>query len=82
MSDQPHDSERDEGRPVGEWSGVVIAFDAHVGLGSIRTDEGQDVMFHCAEILDGTRMIEVGRRVRYRLGHKFDRPEAFDIASI
>lgn len=62
--------------------GVVVAFDAHVGLGRIRADAGDEVMFHCAEIVDGTRSIDVGRNVRFRRGTKFDRPEAFDISPV
>lgn len=62
--------------------GVVVAFDAHVGLGRIRADDGDEVMFHCAEIADGSRSIDVGRNVRFRRGEKFDRPEAFDISPV
>lgn len=60
--------------------GEVIAFDAHVGLGRIRSEAGDEMMFHCAEIADGSRSIEVGRKVRFRRGQKFNRPEAFDIS--
>lgn len=62
--------------------GVVVAFDPHVGLGRLRAEAGEEMMFHCAEITDGSRSIEVGRTVRFRRGRKFDRPEAFEISPV
>ena len=61
-------------------TGVVVDFDDHVGLGRVRTDSGDEILFHCAEISDGSRTIPVGRRVRFSVRHKFSRPEAFSIA--
>ena len=58
---------------------TVTEFDAHVGLGRLRTDDGHDVMFHCAEIADGSRLIEVGAPVDCEIREKFGRPEAFAI---
>jgi len=60
---------------------TVTEFDAHVGLGRLRTDDGRDVMFHCAEIADGSRVIEIGSPVECEIREKFGRPEAFAICS-
>jgi cold shock CspA family protein len=59
---------------------VVSAFDAHVGLGQVRTDDGAEVLFHCAEIADGSRSIDVGTAVTCEIREKFGRPEAFAIS--
>lgn len=47
--------------------GVVSAFDAAVGLGQIAGDGEDMVGFHCVAIADGSRTIEVGTAVAYRL---------------
>lgn len=47
--------------------GVVTAFDVAVGLGQIA-GEGEDMVgFHCVAVADGSRTIEVGTTVTYRL---------------
>ena len=56
--------------------GIVAAFDAHVGLGDITMTDGTVVMFHCAEIADGSRKIEVGSEVECDIVMKFSRAEA------
>jgi hypothetical protein len=56
--------------------GTVTAFDAHVGLGDITMTDGSVVMFHCAEIADGSRKIEVGTEVECDVVMKFSRAEA------
>ena len=48
--------------------GVVVRFDEYMGIGSIELSDGGQVEFHCVEIVDGTRTIEVGRRVNCSLG--------------
>lgn len=60
---------------------VVVAFDAHVGLGRVRTEDGAEVLFHCAEIADGSRSIEVGAAVTCEIREKFGRPEAFSVSA-
>ena len=62
-------------------SATVIAFDAHVGLGTVRLADGSEVPFHCAEIADGSRRIEVGARVSCSVRAKFGRREAFSLTS-
>jgi len=62
-------------------SGTVTSFDAHVGIGHITTSDGAIVMFHCAEIADGSRAIDVGASVNFELLTKFTRNEASAIRS-
>lgn len=61
--------------------GVVVAFDDHVGLGTIHA-AGESFRFHCAEIADGSRSITVGAEVEFEPRLKFGRPEAFAVATI
>jgi len=51
--------------------GVVTAFDDHKGYGTVTTDDGRDLFFHCTRIADGTRAIDVGQRVAFTVvpGH-------------
>ena len=56
--------------------GTVTAFDVHVGLGDITMIDGSVVMFHCAEIADGSRQIDVGSDVECDIVMKFSRAEA------
>ncbi|MDA8271852.1 MAG: cold shock domain-containing protein [Actinomycetota bacterium] len=48
-------------------SGVVKEFDESVGLGVITSSDGKDLPFHCTMISDGTRTIEIGRPVCFRV---------------
>ena len=57
-------------------TGKVIAFDEHVGLGEVESDDGQVYLFHCVEIADGSRTIEVGAGVEFELMLKLGRFEA------
>ena len=56
--------------------GTVTAFDVHVGLGDITMTDGTVVMFHCAEIADGSRKIDIGSEVECDIVMKFSRAEA------
>jgi cold shock CspA family protein len=56
--------------------GTVTAFDAHVGLGDITMTDGTVVIFHCAEIADGSRKINIGSEVECDIVMKFSRAEA------
>jgi cold shock CspA family protein len=56
--------------------GRVVDFDEHVGLGHVVADDGTEYLFHCVEIADGTRTIEVGTAVEFELMRKFERDEA------
>jgi CspA family cold shock protein len=57
-------------------AGTVIAFDEDVGLGEVRGDDGEVYLFHCVEIADGSRTVEVGAAVQFELMSKFGRFEA------
>jgi len=48
--------------------GTVAAFDEHKGWGSVRTDEGRELFFHCTQIADGTRSVAVGAEVDFEMG--------------
>jgi cold shock CspA family protein len=56
--------------------GTVIEFDEYVGLGEVEDADGRRFLFHCVEIADGTRAIEVGTEVDFELRVKFGRDEA------
>ena len=45
--------------------GTVAEFDPHVGLGTVRASDGRELLFHCTQLLDGTRTIDVGTLVRF-----------------
>jgi cold shock CspA family protein len=48
-------------------SGVVEEFDEQRGLGTILADDGDVLPFHCTAIADGSRSVEPGRRVQFRV---------------
>ena len=48
-------------------SGVVDEFDERRGLGTIIADDGAVLPFHCTAIADGSRTVEAGRRVQFRV---------------
>ena len=56
--------------------GTVVEFVSRVGLGRVRSDDGAEYLFHCAEIADGSRDIAIGARVRFDIVVKFGREEA------
>lgn len=56
--------------------GVVNAFDHHEGLGWIVGEDGERYLFHCAELVDGTRDVAVGARVRFEPAVRFGHREA------
>jgi cold shock CspA family protein len=45
--------------------GTVTAFDAAAGLGEVTGKDGRRYPFHCVEIADGTRAIDVDTRVEF-----------------
>jgi cold shock CspA family protein len=59
--------------------GTVTAFDEEAGLGVITGADGALHPFHCIEIADGSRRIEVGAAVDFALLAKFGRWEAASI---
>lgn len=58
--------------------GVVVSFDPASGLGRVEVN-GRALEFHCVEIADGTREIEVGAAVQFRALRKFGQVEASEI---
>ncbi|MEQ1700507.1 MAG: hypothetical protein ABMA25_10365 [Ilumatobacteraceae bacterium] len=56
--------------------GMVVAFDAAIGLGEVERTDGERFPFHCIEIADGTRTIDVGAAVTFQLLCKLGRYEA------
>lgn len=57
-------------------TGWVSSFDDHRGLGEVRSDNGDTFPFHCVEIANGTRTIEVGAAVTFALAPRLGRDEA------
>jgi CspA family cold shock protein len=61
-------------------SGVVTEFDEHVGLGVITDGAGTEYPFHCVEIADGSRTIDIGADVEFDLLPKLGWVEAAKVA--
>jgi CspA family cold shock protein len=51
----------------GRRAGTVREFDERRGLGTIVAADGAGYPFHCTQIADGTRRIDVGTPVRFSL---------------
>lgn len=62
-------------------NGAVASFNSHRGLGYIAVD-GDQYLFHCAEIVDGTREIEVGAQVSFVVADRFGNLEASEIIKL
>jgi len=45
--------------------GKVESFDYDAGLGELRGEDGRLYPFHCTEIADGSRRIDVGAQVDF-----------------
>jgi cold shock CspA family protein len=57
-----------------------VAFDDPRGLGVVRADDDVDYPFHCTAITDGTRTIELGTAVAFRVRPgRLGRWEATDV---
>jgi cold shock CspA family protein len=48
-----------------ELTGTVRTFDAVRGYGTVESDDGRSWFFHCTQIADRTRAINVGARVSF-----------------
>jgi cold shock CspA family protein len=60
--------------------GVIASFDDHVGLGEVVGDDGTVHPFHCTAIGDGSRTIDDGTPVSFRLAPgRSGRWEAFEL---
>lgn len=60
-------------------AGTVVAFDAAVGLGEVQRSDGRRFPFHCIELADGSRAIDVATEVTFVLLCKLGRYEAAGI---
>jgi len=62
---------RARGGPRAPGLGLVAEFDEERGLGWVQGDDGRRYRFHCTALSDGTRHVEVGRRVVFAVvpGH-------------
>jgi CspA family cold shock protein len=67
---------------VGTIAGEVVAFDAHAGLGYVRSEAGETYLLHCIEITDGSRDIPVGQRVEFSTVVRFGKSEAAQIVKL
>jgi len=66
--------------PLGMRTGVVLSFDDPRGLGIAIDHEGVEYPFHCANIADGSRRIEIGAAVTWRvIPGRLGRWEAADL---
>ncbi len=63
--------------------GTVTEFDDPRGLGVVTSEDGTTYPFHCTQIADGTRTIDVGAAVTFtvRPGH-LGRWEAAQLSSV
>jgi cold shock CspA family protein len=52
-------------------TGEVRDFDAAVGIGTVVGGDGREYPFHCTQIADGSRDVEVGTPVEFQVvaGH-------------
>jgi cold shock CspA family protein len=62
--------------------GIVTEFDDVAGLGWLIDDDGNRRFFHCTQIADGTRTIDVNTAVRFDLLPYLGRYEATAIAKL
>ena len=63
--------------------GEVVTFEQHVGLGTVEAEAGERYEFHCTQIAGGTRTIEVGTPVRFRIVSRYKgRLEAYEVTAV
>jgi cold shock CspA family protein len=55
-------------KPTARKKGKVESFDQEVGLGEVRSDDGELYPFHCTQIADGSRTIASGAEVEFVVG--------------
>ncbi|HVF31530.1 MAG TPA: cold shock domain-containing protein [Acidimicrobiales bacterium] len=49
----------------------MAGFDEHKGFGTVQAEDGRELFFHCTQLVDGSRTVEVGTLVRFEVvpGH-------------
>jgi cold shock CspA family protein len=62
--------------------GEVTEFDEGRGLGTVTGADGTRYLFHCIEVADGTRTIEIGRPVVFQPLPKFGRIQAGRVTKV
>ena len=63
--------------------GVVVAFDAQVGLGTLRGADGAELEFHATAISTGTRSIVVDAAVLFgQVASHLGATEAFPVVPV
>jgi cold shock CspA family protein len=66
--------------PLAPGRGTVASFDDPRGLGVVRSDAGVDYPFHCTAVADGSRAIDEGTEVTFRVvAGRLGRWEATDL---
>lgn len=50
------------------FEGTVETFDFEAGIGTVLGEDGAVLGFHCTEIADGSRTIDVGATVSFVVG--------------
>ncbi|MGI8777127.1 MAG: cold-shock protein [Acidimicrobiales bacterium] len=52
-------------------TGTVVDFDEHRGSGTVRSDDGRELAFHCTSLVDGSRVTDPGTAVVFAVvaGH-------------
>jgi cold shock CspA family protein len=73
---------RDLSTAFSERRGTVVGFDDHVGAGTIAEDGQPDWWFHCTSIADGSRTIDVGTAVTFRVQPGPTGLEPFEITPV
>jgi cold shock CspA family protein len=69
--------------PLGICTGTVAEFDDPRGLGTLLSDAGIAYLFHCANIADGSRRIDIGAAVTWKvIAGRLGRWEAGDIRPV
>ena len=63
-------------------TGTVTEFDGAKGLGTVRSEDGVDYLFHVVELTDGTRTVDPGQRVCFQPLPKFGRFQAGRIRKV
>ena len=63
----------------GPRAGVVTAFDAERGVGTVTGADGHPFVFHCTALTDGSREVEVGREVLFVVRPAHGRLEAASV---
>ena len=66
----------------GRIRATVIAFDAEVGRGLVRAEDGIDYGFHALDVADGSRHVDLDVEVTARLAPRLGRWEVTDIEPV